>query len=451
MTEPSPSAEFLCLPLYNEAAAPARPKALFCPETPEAALAAFARCRAEGHSVSLYCTGHDFEGRSLSGDAVIKMSGFREACYDPVTARLTVGGGARVTDVVAALSPHGRAISTGTSQDVGIAGLALGGGAAYTSRRYGLTCDSLVGAELCTFGGERLWIDDDTEPQLMRLLRGAGGGWLGAVTRLVFDTYATEPVTTFSARWPLAAGRGVIKDLETALIAAPDVMSMRIGANIAGSSRDACITLSGQIIGGEEALVERHLGPMTRDGCLRVRVFSYNEAMVGARHVTAGGAFKIKSRFAEKAIDAEGLAELLDHLGGWSPTANPDGAGFALFAWGGAIRRMDPARSCAGGRQAEYLASFDTSWEPEATAGEIDEQLEWVDRLDHLAAQHMSSSAYVNFPDSCRNGFSVRHLAPFADDLSAAIQRCDPYRLGRQATRCRSLDRPSRQIEGINL
>ena len=60
--------------------------------------------------------------------------------------RATVGAGARLYDVHAALARHGRSIPTGTCPTVGAAGLALGGGLGVDSREHGLTCDRLVSA-----------------------------------------------------------------------------------------------------------------------------------------------------------------------------------------------------------------------------------------------------------------------------------------------------------------
>lgn len=421
---------------YNEAAARGRPRFVALPRTVEEVRAVVAECRAAGLRIAVHATGHDFEGRSLSGDVVIHMGGFDEVVYDPGATTLTVGGGVRVAAVNAVLSRVGRAISTGTNQDVGLVGLTLGGGAAYTSRLRGLTCDALLSAELVTFAGEALRVDDASAPEIMRLLRGGGAGGF-VVTRMTFETYEAGPVTAFSATWDAdASGARRLAELEARLVDAPRTIAMRVGANVAGAERRRTITLSGQVQGGNEAALAAHLGAAALDPAFAARTLPYYEAMRGALHVTSGGAFKIKSRFAFAPMGEEGLARLLERLGSWTPTGNADGAGFGLFAWGGRVRDMPGARSCMPAREAAYLASFDTSWTEAEGPDEIAAQLGFVSALDAIAADRLSDLAYVNFPDSDEGAYERRHLGPIAADLAALRARFDPDGLFRPASRC---------------
>ncbi len=417
---------------YNEAIPVTLPAFQATPQSVQDVQEVVAFCRARGLRLSPCATGHDFEGRSLSGDVILHLSAFRAVKYDPRTTRVTIGGGAVVYDINQVLHAHGRAISTGTNQDVGITGLTLGGGAAYTSRQHGLTCDALLAADLVTFTGEHLHVTDDSHPDLMRLLRGAGGGHFGVVTALTFRTYPTTPVLTFHAHWPLDGAAPPIDLLEERLISAPDSLSMRVGANVTGPDRARQLTLSGQCFSGS-ATVDRHFGALRRHAHWTEQTLPYAEAMAGARHQTAGGAFKIKSRHAFTPVGG-GLNALLDHLLTWTPTTNPDGAGFGLFAWGGAVRHFPPQQSCVPGRQSEYLASFDTAWTARDTPALTDGQLRWVHDLDALAGTLLSSCAYVNFPDSDDQAFQARHQQPFLADLQAWTARLDPDRLGRQVS-----------------
>jgi hypothetical protein len=424
---------------YNEAVTKPLTGRVTMPHTTSEIAGVLAFARSAGQRISIHSTGHDFEGRSLSGDLVLHMGAFADAHYDPETTHLTVGGATRIATINDTLRPHGRAISTGTNQDVGITGLTLGGGAAYTSRSHGLTCDALLGVELCTWAGEVLWLDDTRQPELMRLIRGAGGGWLGAVTQLVFATYETQPVTTFGGSWPWQPG--LLGLLEEALVNAPRALSMRVGTNVTGAESAMRITLSGQVMGGDEALLERHFAGIPQPTDWIQRTMPYFEAMAGAKHVTSGGAFRIKSRFATCPVGADALDAMATHLQRWRPTRNPDGAGFGLFAWGGAVADMPAARSCAAGRDAVYLASFDTAWTVEESAVEIATQNDWLRELDALAAPHMSAVGYINFPDSDGGSFDARHLSGITVDLARALRRCDPYGLGRQVSLCHAHER----------
>lgn len=429
---------------YNEAATSADPERIIYPQTMAELAILFAQCSKQGQSISLHATGHDFEGRSCSGDVIAHLGAFNAVHYDPATGCVTVGGGTRVAELNDVLRPYGRAVSTGTNQDVGIVGLALGGGAAYTSRSHGLTCDAIVSVELCTFAGDVLHVDDASDPKLMRLLRGAGGGWFGAVTKMVLKTYPVTPITSFSARWDGATAPTVLAELEQHLVDAPDDLSMRVGANVAGYDKTLCVTLSGQYLGEDAKVISRYFGPIADVSTWQQQCQPYFDAMAGARHVTSGGCFRIKSRFATTHTNPTCLHEMFDHLAKWTPTDNSDGAGFGLFAWGGQVGRYPAARSCVAGRDAAYLASFDTSWMPDTPPEAVDTQLDWVGALDQIAAREMSDQSYINFPDSDDIGFHNRHLAPFSDALADLIAMHDPARIGRQVARVR-LRRPSQQ------
>ncbi len=99
---------------------------------------------------------------------------------------MSVGGGARWADVAAVLAPRGLAISSGDTRDVGVGGLALGGGIGWFVRQQGLTVDALREVELVTAAGEVLTVSADEHPDVFWALRG-GGGNFGVVTRFVFQ------------------------------------------------------------------------------------------------------------------------------------------------------------------------------------------------------------------------------------------------------------------------
>ncbi len=107
----------------------------------------------------------------------------------------TIGAGARLSQVYSSLHSYGRTLPAGCGPTVGITGLTLGGGIGLLGRKYGLTCDRLVGAQVVLADGSVVDCDQEHEPELFWGLRGAGGGQFGVVTSLRFDT-VPEPMTT---------------------------------------------------------------------------------------------------------------------------------------------------------------------------------------------------------------------------------------------------------------
>jgi len=392
-------------------------------------------CQRKSLTLSVYTTGHDFEGRSLSGDIVISTRYFDKIDFNKNTRILSTGGGCRVYDINRTLKVHDVAISTGTNQDVGIAGLTLGGGAAYTSRKHGLTCDSLYELTMVTFTGEILTLSHASDPEFFDLIKGGGGGYFGVVTNMKFITYPVYNVRLFSGTWNYKGDAELLAKLEQLLINAPSHVSMRVGANITGVEKKITITLSGQVLDDADFNIKAYFNDCL-NGCDWIeKNCSYYEAMEGALHQTSGGAFRIKSRFCFKPMGVRGFERVMKYLAGWQPTSNSDGAGFGLFAWGGKITENKSLLSCSPGRNAKYLASFDTSWQTEEGQKIAREQYQWIYKLDELIAPFLSQSSYINFPDSDDSAFPERHLKFIKTLHTIYRERYDPYCLSKQQSR----------------
>jgi FAD/FMN-containing dehydrogenase len=114
----------------------------------------------------------------------------------------TVGAGARLGDVYDSLDEHGLTIPAGCGPSVGIAGLTLGGGLGILGRKYGLTSDQLLAAQLVLADGRVVECDEHHDGELFWALRGAGGGNFGVVTSLTFSTIPAPDATAFHLVWP---------------------------------------------------------------------------------------------------------------------------------------------------------------------------------------------------------------------------------------------------------
>ena len=110
----------------------------------------------------------------------------------------------------------------------------LGGGIGFSSRKLGLTCDSLLGAELIDADGESLSASDDQNPDLFWGLRGAGGGNFAISTRFRFRTHPISDVTLYEISWPWKDAATVSAILLELFADAPDELSARLGVGRAG-------------------------------------------------------------------------------------------------------------------------------------------------------------------------------------------------------------------------
>ena len=137
--------------------------------------------------------GHNIAGNAMCDDGlVIDLSKMKAAQVDPAGRRATIEGGATLADLDAATQAHGLATPTGINSTTGIAGLTLGGGFGWLSRKYGMTVDNLESAEVVTAAGEVVRASATERPDLFWALRG-GGGNFGVVTRFEFRLHPVGP------------------------------------------------------------------------------------------------------------------------------------------------------------------------------------------------------------------------------------------------------------------
>ena len=166
---------------------------LRCTRT-EDVVAAVNVAREVGLLPSVRCGGHSVSGKALSdGGLTIDLSGMREVSVDAGNRLVHAGGGCLLGDLDAATAPHGLIVPAGIMSETGVAGLALGGGIGWFSRKHGLTCDQFVSLEVVLASGEVVEASAQTHPDLFWALRG-GGGNFGVVTRFTFRAYEFGPM-----------------------------------------------------------------------------------------------------------------------------------------------------------------------------------------------------------------------------------------------------------------
>jgi len=142
---------------------------------------------------SIRGAGHNIAGSALvEGGLTIDLSQMREVEVDPVSATAIIQPGATLGDVDAATAEHGLALPVGINSTTGIAGLTLGGGFGWLSRKHGLTIDSLLSADVVTASGDLVTASETENADLFWGLRG-GGGNFGVVTSFTFGLYEVGP------------------------------------------------------------------------------------------------------------------------------------------------------------------------------------------------------------------------------------------------------------------
>ncbi|MBC9730034.1 FAD-binding oxidoreductase [Streptomyces sp. TRM68367] len=140
--------------------------------------------------------GHNIAGTALAdGGLTLDMSRMREVTVDPVARLAHAGPGCLLQDVDRATQRHGLATVLGFVSETGVAGLTLGGGFGYLTRRFGWAADNLEEVEIVTADGRITTASRAENPDLFWALRG-GGGNFGVVTRFTFRLHEVGPLIT---------------------------------------------------------------------------------------------------------------------------------------------------------------------------------------------------------------------------------------------------------------
>jgi FAD/FMN-containing dehydrogenase len=156
-------------------------------------MAAVRFARENGLLVSIRGGGHNAAGLGVCDDGlVIDLSAIRYTQIDPKSGIVRVGAGCTWADVDHATHAFGLAVPSGIVSSTGVGGLTLGGGLGHLTRRYGLTIDNLIGADMVLADGSFVTATEWQHEDLFWAIRG-GGGNFGVVTSFVFRA---QPVHT---------------------------------------------------------------------------------------------------------------------------------------------------------------------------------------------------------------------------------------------------------------
>jgi FAD/FMN-containing dehydrogenase len=185
--------------------------------------------RDNGLPVAIRGGGHSVAGHgTCDGGALVDLSLMRGVRVDPAGPNgptVRVAGGATLADLDGDTQLFGLATPSGQVSMTGIAGLTLNGGMGMLQRKYGLTCDNLLSADVVTADGNLVTASADSHPELFWALRG-GGGNFGVVTSFEFRCHPVGPIILAGlVAYPVEQAPEVLAFLRDFIADAPEELS----------------------------------------------------------------------------------------------------------------------------------------------------------------------------------------------------------------------------------
>jgi len=371
--------------------------------------------------------GHSLSGQSgCDGGIMIDLSPMRAVEVDPIAKTARVEGGALLGQLDRESLAFGLAVPVGTVADTGVAGLTLGGGVGRIGRRFGLTCDNLIGAEVVTADGNWVRCGDSENADLLWALRGGGGNY-GVVTTYKFRLHEVNPVMYGGdLTFPLEGGRQLLRGVVDFIASAPDELYVdtAVGTGPKGARWLALnICYCGPLEKGEQVVAPlRKLGKPLKD---EVAVAPYERLQGSAdlRGVSPLG-------FYGKGGLVYGITPaLIDNMVGAIEAAPSDGVMIWTQHQGGAISRVAPTATAYFNRGATQNLGVANLWKmPAEDAGH---NSDWVRKV-WAQIEPLTRGQYVNL--AATDDRDARVHAAYGDNyprLAALKKRYDPNNLFR--------------------
>jgi len=376
--------------LWNGAVARTPALVAHCRDADEVAEAVrvAARCQLP---LSVRSGGHDWAGRALrDGALVLDLTGLNAVRVDPDAATVTIGGGTTAAELLAAARPYDLVVPTGTVGDVGMAGLTLAGGYGPLCGRFGLSLDSLLGAEVVLADGRRVTADPRHDAELYWALRG-GGGNLGVVTELRFRAHRLPGVLAGMIMFALSEAPAVLRGYAALVAEAPDELTVMAGF-LPGPAGEpvifVCPFYSGPDLDAGSPWMDRlralgtplvdQIGPMPYADALRM----FDGGMVDGNH------YLLRTRWLPALTDAA-----VDAIVDAARQVSSPFTALALHHFHGAATRVRPADTAFGLRTDHLLAEVIAVWAPDDQAGP---HRAWAERTSAALAPHALPGGYPN-------------------------------------------------------
>lgn len=365
--------------------------------------------------------GHSYAGYSTTTGLVIDVSRMNSITTNLASNTATIEAGARLIDVYARLAQDNLVLPAGSCPTVGITGLTLGGGIGALGRKFGLTCDNLLSAQVVTADGRSLTCDTQSNADLFWALRGGGGGNFGVVTSFVFQAHPVSTLTLFSLAWPWSSAVPVFDAWQHWGPQAPDELwSNCVLQATDNKSEQPKVELNGVYVGNQAGL-EPLLAQLTNSiNVAPIHSEVSENSIVDTMLYEAGCSEGVaechlpsqspqgqltremshaKSDYFTSLLPPEGINNLVNAITEHQASPVLRRAYFIIDANGGAINRVPSSATAFVHRDTLFSIQYNAPWNIGDSDAVIAAHRNWLTKTWQAMRPYASGAAYQNYID----------------------------------------------------
>jgi FAD/FMN-containing dehydrogenase len=386
--------------------------------------------RKKGLELSIRGGGHNIAGNALCDNGVtIDFSSMKNVRVDAGKRRAYVEPGATLANLDEATQAHGLATPVGINSTTGVAGLTLGGGFGWLTRKYGMTIDNLISVDMITAEGKKIRASENDNADLFWAIRG-GGGNFGVVTQFEFQLFPVGPeIVAGLIVFPFNQAKQVLTRYRQFVASAPEEL------NVWALLRKAPpLPFLPQSVHGKEVVVlpifysgavaeaEKLIAPLRTFGSAHGEHIGAQPYVAWEKAfdplLTPGARNYWKSHnFTEL---ADGALDSIIEFAGKLPSPHCE---IFIGLIGGAPNRVAPDAMAYGHRDAKFVVNVHGRWDE---AKDDQKCIAWAREFFKASAPYASSGAYVNFMTAEESDRIAAAYGANYERLVAIKRRYDP-------------------------
>lgn len=357
--------------------------------------------RDQGLEIAIRGAGHNIAGNGIcEGGMLIDFSGMKRVRVDANKRRAYVEPGATLADFDAAVQAHGLVTPVGINSTTGIAGLTLGGGFGWLTRKFGMTIDNLVSANVILANGEEVRASADENADLFWAIRG-GGGNFGVVTQFEFELHPLKPeVLAGLMVFPGAQAKQILKKYRDFVASAPEDLCVWVvlrkapplpflPENVHGKD----VVVLAMLYAGDGALGQKLIEPLRSFGDAvgeHVGPVPYVGWQQAFDPLLTPGARNYWKSHNLKSLGDEAIDAIVKYAG---KLPSPQCEIFVAHI-AGAANRVAPNAMAYGHRDANFVMNVHSRWDD---ASDDKPGIGWAREFFDASAPYASGGAYINF------------------------------------------------------